>query len=272
MASDRLIAIITGGASGLGFVMAKALLAEGANVAIFDDDGPALARTQAQLQGIGSEPGILAIRCDVSDAGSVSTAIERIRRLWGPPAMLVNNAAIGPAEIRGTYGQQPLRFLEVGPVMFSRYLAVNLRGPYNMTRAVLPFLLAAGWGRIVNITSPIADMLATGGFPYGSTKATLESMSAILATELDGTGTTVNVLEPGGVADTPLCPPESFPDRTTLLSPDIMGPPIRFLASRQADRFTGRHIAARCWDRGIAPAEAAAAASGPAGWRTGERP
>lgn len=265
MASDRLIAIVTGGAGGLGLVMVKALLAEGARVAILDIDSAALARAQARLRGIGGDPSVLTIRCDVSDECSVSAAVERVRAQWGPPAMLVNNAGFGPAEIRATYGRQPIRFLEVGPVAFARSLAVNLRGPYNMTRAVLPFFLAGGWGRIVNITIPLDAMLARGAFPYGSTKAGLESMTAILAVELEGTGTTANVLEPGGLVDTPLNPPESFPDRAALLTPEIMGPPIRFLASRCSDRINGRHIDASKWDHALSPAVAATQASRPIG-------
>lgn len=272
MATDRLIAIVTGGASGLGLAMTKALMAEGARVAIFDIDGTALTRMQAQLQGIGGDPAVLPVRCDVSDEGSVSAAIERVRGQWGPPSMLINNAAIGQAHVRGTYARQPIRFLEVGPVAFSRFLAVNLRGPYNVTRAVLPFLLAAGWGRIVNVTIGLEAMLGRGGFPYGSTKAALESMSAILAAELDRTGTTVNVLDPGGVVDTPLSPPESYPDRTALLSPEIVGPPIRFLASRQSDPVNGRRIDARRWDHGLSPGIAAERASQPIGWPRAVQP
>jgi len=270
MATDRLIAIVTGGASGLGLAMTRALLAEGARVAILDIDGPGLARTEAQLRGIGDDPAILPVRCDVSDEGSVSAAIERVRGRWGPPSMLINNAAIGPAQIRGTYARQPIRFLEVGPVAFSRFVAVNLRGPYNLTRAVLPFLLAAGWGRIVNVTIGLDAMLGKGGFPYGATKAGLESMSAILAAELERTGATVNVLDPGGVVDTPLSSPESYPDRTALLSPEIVGSPIRFLASRQADQMNGRRIDASRWDHGLSPDVAAERASQPIGWPQAE--
>src|SRR3546814_2365602 len=84
-------------------------------------------------------------------------------------------------------------------------------------------------------------------FPYGALKASLEAASAVWAAELDGTGVTVNVLVPGGPADTAFIADGSGMDRTTMLRPEVMGPPAAWLASAAADGVTGKRIVAAFW-------------------------
>jgi len=102
--------------------------------------------------------------------------------------------------------------------------------------------------------------------PYGAVKAALEAMSAVWATELEGSGITVNVLVPGGPTDTPLISDASGWAREKMLRPQIMGPPARWLVSDDAASFTGRRIVAARWDASLVPAEAAARASRAIGW------
>jgi len=121
-----------------------------------------------------------------------------------------------------------------------------------------------GFGRIVNNTTSYVTMLRV--LPYGAAKAALESMSAVWAKELDGSGITVNVLVPGGPTDTPLIADASGWPRDKMLRPEIMGPPTAWLVSDEAKTFSGRRITAARWDKNVAAAEAALRASRAIGW------
>ncbi len=136
--------------------------------------------------------------------------------------------------------------------------------PMLVTRAALPFIKARGWGRIVNNTTSFRTMLRV--LPYGASKAALEAMSAIWATELAGSGITVNVLIPGGPTDTPLIAKESGWPRDQMLRPEIMGPPACWLLSEEANGVTGQRITAARWDTGRPGHEAASRAGRAIGW------
>jgi NAD(P)-dependent dehydrogenase (short-subunit alcohol dehydrogenase family) len=102
--------------------------------------------------------------------------------------------------------------------------------------------------------------------PYGAAKAAVESMSAVWASELAESGVTVNVLVPGGPTDTPLISDASGWPREKMLRPQIMGPPIAWLMSDEANGVTGRRITAARWDATLAPAAAAERAGRAIGW------
>src|SRR5262249_61070508 len=121
-----------------------------------------------------------------------------------------------------------------------------------------------GFGRIVNNTTSYLTMLRV--LPYGAAKAALESMSAVWAKELDGTGVTVNVLVPGGPTDTPLIAPESGWPREKMLQPEIMGPPIRWLISDASNGVSGRRFTAARWDASLPPRDAAQRSGRAIGW------
>jgi NAD(P)-dependent dehydrogenase (short-subunit alcohol dehydrogenase family) len=133
-----------------------------------------------------------------------------------------------------------------------------------MVRAALPHMKAAGWGRIINNTTSFLSMLRV--LPYGATKAALESMSAVWATELVDTRITVNVLIPGGPTDTAFVADESGIPRDQMLKPEIMGAPASWLMSDASKNVTGQRIIAARWDTRLPPAEAARASSRPIGW------
>ena len=153
---------------------------------------------------------------------------------------------------------------ELTPEIWDGFMAIFVRAPLILVRAALPDMKSRGFGRIINNTTSYVTMLRV--LPYGAAKAALESMSAVWAKELDGSGITVNVLVPGGPTDTPLIADESGWPRDKMLRPQIMGPPTAWLVSDEAKDFSGRRITAPRWDKNLPAAEAAARASRAIGW------
>jgi len=145
---------------------------------------------------------------------------------------------------------EPTRFWEIDPKIWRMVIDTNVTGVFLMTRAVVPYLLKQGWGRIINVSMNYETMKRKGFSPYGPSKAALESMSIIWAQELEGTGITVNRILPGGATDTGMIPegtPEKF--RLSLLKPEIIVPPAVYLASDESDGVTGQRIIALEWRR-----------------------
>ena len=116
--------------------------------------------------------------------------------------MLVNNAGIGQSSIKADQRRNPLRFWEITPEQWQRFLSVNATGPILMARAVVPHMLAAGSGRVITVTTSLGTMVREGYLLYGASKAAAEAAMAVLAADLKGTGVTSNVLVPGGVTNT----------------------------------------------------------------------
>ena len=135
-----------------------------------------------------------------------------------------------------------------------------------MTRAAVDGLLAQRWGRIVNVTTSFFTMLRGRFHPYGPAKAGLEAMSAGHAGEFEGTGVTVNVVVPGGPSDTPMVPMESGFDRSAMIPPMAMVPPILWLCSEAGGAHTGHRYIAANWDTGADAEVAAEGCRAPIGW------
>ena len=129
---------------------------------------------------------------------------------------------------------------------------------------VLPGMQAGGWGRVINNTTSFFTMLRV--LPYGATKAALESASAVWAKELAGSGVTVNVVVPGGPTDTAFIAAESGINRDKMLRPEVMVPPVRWLASDQSGATTGRRFIAALWDPRLSAQDAAEKAGAAIGW------
>jgi NAD(P)-dependent dehydrogenase (short-subunit alcohol dehydrogenase family) len=185
-------AIVTGAASGIGRAIARRLAGEGHTVAVLDLAEAAASETADELQQAGHQA--LAVGgVDVSDRASVDEAVDRVRREVGPPLILVNNAGVSRFD----------PFLKITDEVWNRILAVNLTGPLYCCQAVVPDMIDAGWGRIVNISSSSAQ----GGQPfmvhYVSSKAGLIGFTKALALELGPKGITVNTIPPGFI-DTPM--------------------------------------------------------------------
>jgi NAD(P)-dependent dehydrogenase (short-subunit alcohol dehydrogenase family) len=134
----------------------------------------------------------------------------------------------------------PRPFWEADPEAWRMVIETNIVGVFRMSRAVVPHMLAAGAGSIINVTINHATMVRRGFSPYGPSKAALEAMTEVWAAELEGTGVHINLLLPGGATATGMVP-ESVPEGVELLDPDIVAPAALYLAT--ADRSGERLIA-----------------------------
>ena len=121
---------------------------------------------------------------------------------FGALHILVNNAALGPTHVERAAQTRSSLFHETDPQAWADVIEVNVTGTFFMAHAAARALIAAGWGRIINITTSLATMQRGANSPYGVTKAAIEAETLIWAQDLKGTGVTVNSLIPGGAADT----------------------------------------------------------------------
>ena len=233
------VALVTGGGSGIGRSISLRLARGGTAVVVLDVNGAAAEETVAAMTAGGGRG--LAVECDVSDSAAVHAALDRIHAAFGSVQILVNVAGIGVFA--------PL--LDITDADWQRMIAVHLTGTFNCCRAVVPDMLAARWGRIVN-TGSVAGL--NGGGPglshYAAAKGGIIAFTKALAHELGPSGMTVNCIAPG-LIDTPMV-------ATSLVSPEIRaraieGAPMRrigtpedvaavcaFLVSDEASFFTGQ--------------------------------
>jgi NAD(P)-dependent dehydrogenase (short-subunit alcohol dehydrogenase family) len=259
------VAMVTGAAGGFGTVLARALLAEGASVAALDVNESGLA---VLGRAVTAEEGkrLLVMGTDVSDYAACERAVAATIGKLGGLHIVVNNGALGMGAIRTDHMVKLVGIREITPQAWQRFLAVNLTGAWNMTRAAIGHLLDQRWGRIINVTTSFFTMLRGGFHPYGPSKAGLEAMAAGHAQEFGGTGVTVNVVVPGGPSDTPMVPAESGFDRKDLIPPSVMAPPILWLCSDAANGITGNRYVAAHWATTKPPQQAAEGCSAPIAW------
>jgi NAD(P)-dependent dehydrogenase (short-subunit alcohol dehydrogenase family) len=265
MAETKRVAIVTGAAGGIGKAMTRALLAAGIQVAGVDRDREPLEALagSAREQGKGSE--LLTIQTDLAKDSAAEEITKATRDRFSRIDILVNNAGIGPGAIRSDSWQRPLKFWEITPDQWRRFVAVHTTAPLTLTNAVVPDMMRQGWGRIVNVTTSLGTMLNAGSPTYGPSKAALEALSAIMAKDLDGTGVTVNVLVPGGITNTPMVSESGF-DRAQMIQPEVMAPPLLWLVSDAAGKVTGRRFLGVHWDPELPPEQAAEKAGAPVAW------
>ena len=198
---------------------------------------------------------------------------RRDRAHFGNVDILVNNAGltftyIDPARFRRP---TPQRFWEVTDEIVDNVIATNYLAGDRLSRRVAPAMVAQGWGRIVNVTTKLDTMNRLGTHPYGASKAALEMATEVWAKEVEGTGLTINIVNPGAGANTPGMAEEmrrmSRDGRAArLVEPDEMVPPLLYVISREADRVNGMRFDANAWDAALPPAEAARHAGRPAGF------
>jgi len=236
--------VVTGGTSGLGWAMAEALVDAGATVAL-------TSRSRERAEAVAGRLGGAAIglASDVRDEQSVAEAIDAVVDRFGGIDLLVNNAGIGMRTVNARFPAYAQPFWEVEPQAFRDVLDTKVTGVFLVARAVVPHMLAAGSGRIVNISMSESTMTRAGFAPYGPSGAAVEAMSRIMAAELDGTGVTVNLLLPGGPTATGMVPadaPDEFKAR--LLEPSVMSAPIVWLASSAATDVHDQRIVANEFD------------------------
>jgi gluconate 5-dehydrogenase len=220
--------LVTGGTSGLGLAMASALAATGASVALTGRSGERAESVAADL------PGAIGVAMDVRDESSVARAVDLAWSRLGGVDMLVNNAGIGMRTVNPRFMTQPQGFWEVPSDAFRVVIDTNLTGYFLVAREITPRMLASGGGRIVNISMNHSTMQRAGFVPYGPSRAGSEALSRIMAADLRGTGVTVNLLLPGGATVTGMLPEDVAAQGDGFLSPEVMGPPIVWLASDAA--------------------------------------
>jgi 2-hydroxycyclohexanecarboxyl-CoA dehydrogenase len=234
--------IVTGAASGIGLATAQRFAGEGARVAVWDINEEGAKRAATDLVAAGAKA--IASRVDVSNRAQVNAGVERVHAEFGPVQVIVNNAGI-------TYFKP---FMDVTEENWDHVMSINLKSMLVCTQAVLPDMLAANWGRIINISSSSAQTGSARMTAYAASKGGVIAFTKALAQELARTGITVNNIPPGFV-DTPMLRSEGVAglglgvDEVAARSP--MGRPGRpeniaaaclFLASDDADYITGHTL------------------------------
>ncbi len=242
--NDRLkgyTALITGGSSGLGFQMAKALLLSGATVVIAARAGERLEKAREALALAGDAH---AAAMDVRDEGSVERAAAWFRERFHRLDLLVCDAGIG----NNAPGMEALppdhAFWDIPVESVRAVLETNLLGFFLTARSFVP-LMGQG-GSLVYVSTSDATMTRPGQLPYGPSKAGAEAMAAIMARELEPKGIRVNVICPGGFTDTNMAPP-GLTERMRasglpVLPPTVLNEVILYLASNPAADLTGEKL------------------------------
>ena len=260
------VAIVTGAAGGFGRELVRGLLGAGARVAALDIDEERLAELAGMHADEAGTGRLVTRRMDLSSYAECEAAVAQARETLGGLHILVNNGALGMGIIRRDHMTELVEIREIAPEVWDRFVAVNLSGGWYMTRAATDGLLAQGWGRIINVTTSFFTMLRGKFHPYSPPKAGLEAMAAGHAKEFAETGVTVNVVVPGGPADTPMVPEESGIDRALMVPPSAMVPPVLWLCSEAGGAWTGHRYVAGNWDAAAEPAAAAEGCRAPIGW------
>ncbi|MET8655271.1 MULTISPECIES: SDR family NAD(P)-dependent oxidoreductase [Nocardia] len=224
-------AVVTGGASGIGLGIAERLRGDGFHVATLDLNPPA--------------DDDFAYRADVTDPEQVAQALEAIRAKLGPVTILVNSAGLDGFK----------RFQNISFEEWKKVIDVNLHGVFHCVQAVLPDMLEAGWGRIVNISSSSTQSGQPFMSHYVSAKSAVNGLTKALALELGPSGITVNSVPPGFI-DTPMLRKNEEARRLGGTVEDhIQRTPVRrvgtpadiaaacsFLISEEAGYITGQSI------------------------------
>jgi NAD(P)-dependent dehydrogenase (short-subunit alcohol dehydrogenase family) len=210
------VAIVTGASKGLGRAVAGELARAGISLVI--DARGADALVQAQRELLQLVP-IEAVAGDVTDAAHVHALVEAAERRFGRIDLVVNNAS--------SIGRSPLPALDqLSPSVFDRIFTTNVYAPLHLIQHALPVMRRNGGGTIVNVSSDAAVEAYAGWGGYGAAKAALEHMSRVLAAELDGSGVSVIVADPGDM-DTELhraAVPDA--DTTQLADPRDVAPAL----------------------------------------------
>ena len=231
------VAVVTGGASGIGFGIVARLAAAGHRVALVDLEPDAVAEAADELEVVGRA-------ADVSDRVAVDAALAAIRTELGPIEIMVTSAGINVAG----------PFLELEVASWERALAVNLTGTFHCIQSAVPDMLAGGWGRIVTISSSSAQSGAPDRAAYVASKGGVIALTKALAVDLSPHGITANTIPPS-IVDTPMSqagvvagevPPmdvlADFVPVRRVSTPDDIAAACEFLCSDDAGFITGQVI------------------------------
>jgi 2-hydroxycyclohexanecarboxyl-CoA dehydrogenase len=185
------VAVVTGGGSGVGETISQYLARDGHQVAVLDVNAAAAEKVCAELTALGASA--IAAPVDVSDPVAVQIAFASVREDLGPVEVLVTSAAIAGFS----------RFDQIGFEEWNRYLAVNLTGTFLCLQAVLPDMVAAGWGRVVTISSAAGQTGSPRQGHYSASKGGVIALTKTIALEYASKGITANTVPPFTV-DTPM--------------------------------------------------------------------
>lgn len=184
------VALVTGAAAGIGAACAVRLARDGAAVGVLDLDAERCADTVRTIEAAGGQA--VALGCDISNRAQVKASVAALSDQFGPVTVVVNNAAIT--------GYWP--FLEMTEDQWESIHKVNLTGTFIVTQEVLPAMIGAGWGRIINIASSAAQTGAPRMAAYASSKGGMISLTRSLAVEFGPSGITANVIPPRFITGT----------------------------------------------------------------------
>lgn len=238
------VALVTGAAAGIGASCARRLAAAGMAIGVLDLDAERCGDTVQSITQNGGAA--IALGADISDRAQVLASVETLRSALGPVSVVVNNAGIP--------GFKP--FLELDDQTWDNMLRINLTGAFIVTQVVLPDMIAAHWGRVINISSMAAQSGAPNMAHYAAAKAGMIGMTRALAHEFGPSGVTVNCIPPRFITGT-IMSDAAFKDGNQPLARDaeIMAGPIQragnpediagavdWLASEDAGFVTGQVI------------------------------
>jgi 3-oxoacyl-[acyl-carrier protein] reductase len=242
--SER-VCIITGAGQGIGRALALHFAEQGIRVAVAEQNAASAAAVMTEISGRGGQA--RAVTVDVTDPDRVRTMVEETRRHFGRVDILINNARWS--------GLAPTLVQDISDADWHRALDVNVTGAFNCVRAVVPLMISAGWGRIINMSSATVRLPPARPYVhYITSKAALIGMTRALAKELGAYGITVNAILPGSIETGVARPnPVTSEERKTrvktaqaiphvLKSGDLAGAAF-FLASDDAGFITGQSIA-----------------------------
>lgn len=184
---DGRTAVVTGGAQGIGFAIARRLLAGNAKVCLWDRDAEAIAAARQALAGAGAEEALSGVTVDVTDFAQVEAAVSRTEALSGPIAMLVHSAGIAGANL--PLGEYPLE-------EWRKVLSINLDGAFHVNKAVVPGMAARDYGRVVNIASIAGKEGNPNASAYSASKAGVIALTKSLGKETAARNVAVNAITP----------------------------------------------------------------------------
>jgi len=237
MSLQAKVAVVTGAGSGIGRGIAARLARDAAAIGVWDLNGDAAAETAKMITDAGGKA--IAVAADCADQAAIKDAAAKTRAAFGPITILVNNAGIAPF----------IPYLEIPEEVWDRVIRINLKGPHLCCREVIPDMLAARWGRIINITSSSTQSGSVNHAHYVASKGGLLGLTKALALEFAPTGITVNMVPPGFI-DTPMlrASPVDIDAYAASMPMKRVGQPediaaaCAFLASEEASYMTGQTI------------------------------
>jgi len=185
------VAVVTGGASGIGLSISERLASDGAAVAIFDLNGDAANAAAAKIEA--ADGRAIGLTVDVTDRPRIEDAVSEVVDRLGTPLILVNSAG------RESF----VPFLDISLEHWNERIDINLTGTFHCCQVVLPHMLEAGWGRIVNISSSSTHSGSPRMAAYVAAKSGVIGLTKCLALEFGPNGITVNTIPPGFI-DTPM--------------------------------------------------------------------